>query len=106
MDGGQENEATLYFEDKTRGRLYELFRPIVNTAMSEVGVTRSYQEIDKKARTIPFGEKFTLDLDDYVTNKGLDGLFFMVAEEEKKIRQNPTARVTDLLQEVFGSASR
>jgi hypothetical protein len=103
---GQENEATLYFEDKTRGRLYELFRPIVNTAMSEVGVTRSYQEIDKKARTIPFGEKFTLDLDDYVTNKGLDGLFFMVAEEEKKIRQNPTARVTDLLQEVFGSASR
>jgi hypothetical protein len=103
---GRENEATLYFEDKTRDRLYELFEPLVHSAMSEVGVTRSYQELDAKVRTIPFAEKLSFDLDDYVTNKGLDGLFFMVAEEERKIREDPAARVTDLLKEVFGRASR
>jgi hypothetical protein len=99
---GRDNEATLYFEEKTRGRLHGLFRPVVHTAMSEVGVTRSYQELDAKVRSIPFAERMSFDLDEYVTKKGLDGLFFMVAEEERKIRQNPAARVTDLLKEVFG----
>jgi hypothetical protein len=56
-------------------------------------------------RAIPFAEKISFDLDEYVTDKGLDGLFFMVAEEERKIRQDPVARVTDLLKEVFGSRS-
>jgi hypothetical protein len=103
---GRDNEATLYFEDKTRGRLHELFKPIVHTAMSEVGVTRSYQELDAKVRSIPFAERVSFDLDEYVTGKGLDGLFLMVAEEERKIRENPAARVTDLLKEVFGGKSR
>lgn len=99
---GQDDEATRYFEGKTRGRLHELFKPVVHTAMSEVGVTRSYQELEAKVRSIPFAESLSFDLDEYVTNKGLDGLFSMVAEEERKIRQDPAARVTDLLQEVFG----
>jgi hypothetical protein len=99
---GRDNEATLYFEDKTRGRLQELFKPITHTAMSEVGVTRSYQELDAKVRSIPFVERMSFDLDEYVTNKALDGLFLMVAEEERKIRQDPAARVTDLLKVVFG----
>jgi len=103
---GRDNEATLYFADKTRDRLYELFEPLVHNAMSEVGVTRYYQDLDAKVRTIPFAERISFDLDDYVTNKGLDGLFLMVAEEERKIRQDPTARVTDLLKEVFGSTAR
>ena len=103
---GQDNEATLYFEGKTRDRLYELFKPLVHGAMSEVGVTRYYQDLDAKVRTIPFAERISFDLDDYVTNKGLDGLFFMLAEEERKIREDPAARVTDLLREVFGSTSR
>jgi cell division septum initiation protein DivIVA len=99
---GQDDEATRYFEGKTRERLHELFKPIVHTAMSEVGVTRSYQELEAKVRRIPFAESLSFDLDEYVTDKGLDGLFFMVAEEERKIRQDPAARVTDLLEEVFG----
>jgi hypothetical protein len=99
---GQDDEATLYFEGKTRGRLHELFKPVVHTAMSEVGVTRSYQELEAKVRSIPFAESLSFDLDEYVTGKGLDGLFSMVAEEERKIRQDPAARVTDLLEEVFG----
>ena len=103
---GGDNEATLYFKDKTYNRLYEIFKPIVNKVMSGAGVTRRYQELDAKVSSIPFTERLRFDLDDYVTNKALDGLFVMVAEEEGKIRRNPTARVTDLLKEVFGSTGR
>jgi hypothetical protein len=68
-----------------------------------VGVTRSYQELEQSARSVPFAGAFTFDLDEYVTGKALDGLFIMVGEEEKKIRQDPVARTTDLLKKVFGS---
>lgn len=100
---GRDNEATLYFKDKTSDRLREIFKPITHQAMSEVGVTRTYQTIDDKVKTIPFADQLSFDLDQYVTDKGLDGLFFMLAAEEKKIRENPAARVTDLLKKVFGS---
>jgi hypothetical protein len=100
---GRENEATLYLEEKTRGRLLEDFKPLVHTTMSEVGVTRSYQELDAKVRSIPFAEAFSFDLDRYVTDHALDGLFHMLSLEEQKIRQDPAARVTDLLKDVFGN---
>jgi len=102
LNGG-DNEATLYFKDKTHDRLHEIFKPIVHTTMSKVGVTQQYQALDAKVRSIPFAERMSFDLDEYVTDKALDGLFLMVAEEEKKIRRDPAARVTDLLKEVFGS---
>jgi hypothetical protein len=104
LDSG-DNAATLYFKEKTSDRLYELFSPIVNKTMSQVGVTRQYQELDQKVSTIPFTESLRFDLDDYVINKSLDGLFLMLAEEEKKIRQNPASRITPLLKEVFGGSS-
>ena len=100
---GQDNSATLYFKDKTSGRLQEVFKPITHNAMSEVGTTRQYQSLDAKIKTIPFADQVNFDLDQYVTDKSLDGLFFMLAGEEKKIRQDPTARATDLLKKVFGS---
>jgi hypothetical protein len=100
---GKDNEATLYFEDKTRGSLHELFMPIVHTAMEGVGVTRTYQKLHASLSTIPFADRLNLDLDEYVTEKALDGLFYMVSEEERKIRKDPTARVTRLLRDVFGS---
>jgi hypothetical protein len=100
---GRDNEATLYFEDKTRGRLHELFMPLVHTAMEGVGVTRTYQELHASISTIPFADRLNLDLDQYVTEKALDGLFYMVSEEERKIRKDPAARVTKLLKDVFGS---
>ncbi len=102
LEGG-DNAATLYFKDKTYGNLQEIFEPIVHTSMSETGVTRTYQEIEEKVDSIPFAGSLNLDLDKYVTDKALDGLFFLVAEEEKKIREDPAARATDLLKEVFGS---
>jgi hypothetical protein len=70
--------------------------------MSQVGVTRRYQDLDAKVRTIPFAKRLSLDLDQYVTERALDGLFLMLAEEEAKIRRDPKARVTDLLKRVFG----
>jgi hypothetical protein len=100
---GRDNEATLYFREKTEGRLAEAFRPSVHEAMAEVGVTRIWQELDGQIRRIPFvAEAVRVDLDQYVTGKALDGLFFTLAQEEKKIRQDPAARVTDLLKKVFG----
>jgi hypothetical protein len=70
--------------------------------MSEVGVTRSYKNMMARYESMPFMDKQSVDLDHYVTNKSLDGLFYMVGQEEKKIRTDPAARVTDLLKTVFG----
>ena len=70
--------------------------------MSGVGVTRNYQALNDKVKGIPFAGSLNLDLDQHVTDKALDGLFLMLAEEERKIRQDPAARVTDLLKDVFG----
>jgi hypothetical protein len=98
---GRDNEATLYFEDKTSGRLQELFKPIVKDSMGEVGVTRSFQDLNAKAESIPFGKSLSFDLDQYVTDGALKGLFKMLAEQERQIRTDPAARVTDLLQKVF-----
>ncbi len=96
---GRDNEATLFFQKTTSDTLRELFKPMVNEAMSKVGVTQKYQELNS---ALPVGEILGFDLDDYVTDKALDGLFFMVAEEERKIRKDPAARVTDLMKDVFG----
>ena len=71
--------------------------------MSQVGVTSTYKDLNNAARKIPFVDSFTFDLDQYVTDKALDGLFVMLAAEEKKIREDPAARVTDLLKKVFAN---
>jgi Protein of unknown function (DUF4197) len=98
---GRDNEATLYFEDKTSGRLQEVFKPIVKDAMGQVGVTRSFQALNDRVESMPFGESMSFDLDAYVTDGALKGLFKMLAEQERQIRTQPAARVTDLLQKVF-----
>jgi len=99
---GRENEATLYFKEKTSPRLKEVSKPIVHQAMGDVGATKSYQNLEQSARSVPFAGSLAFDLDQYVTDQALDGLFLMVAEEEKKIRRDPMARSTDLLKKVFG----
>ncbi len=99
---GHETAATDYFRDKTTDRLRDLFKPIVSKAMNEVGVTRQYKELVGRYESIPFVKIEKFDLDQYVVTKALDGLFYMVGEEEKKIRKDPTARTTELLKEVFG----
>jgi len=101
LDGG-DTAATEYFKGKTSGKLYEAFQPIVSSSMNEVGTTRSYKEMMGKYTAIPFARSESLDLDRYVTNKSLEGLFYLVGQEEIKIRKDPAARATDLLKTVFG----
>jgi hypothetical protein len=99
---GNETAATDYFKGKTSDKLTVVFKPIVDKAMNEVGVTRQYKELVGRYESIPFVKKEKFDLDNYVVTKALDGLFHVLGEEEKKIRTDPAARVTDLLREVFG----
>ena len=100
---GPDNAATSYFKDKTYVRLQKIFKPTVKDTMGQIGVTRQFQDINNKLSSIPLADKASVDLDQYVTDKSLDGLFFMLAGEEKKIRQDPAARVTDILKKVFGN---
>lgn len=101
LNGG-DTAATEFFRKKTRDKLYEEFKPIISSSLSEVGATNAYKDMMARYDSIPFMDKQSLDLDHYVTNKSLDGLFYMVGQEEKKIRTDPAARVTDLLKTVFG----
>ena len=99
---GSDTAATEYFKGKTTDRLTATFKPVVDKSMNEVGVSRQYKELVGHYESIPFVKKESFDLDQYVVTKALGGLFYMVGEEEKKIRKNPAARTTDLLKEVFG----
>jgi hypothetical protein len=102
---GGDTAATQFFEKKTRAQLFEAFKPTVAKSMDKVGTVRSYKEMIGKYDTLPLAALVgtpSLDLDSYVTNKALDGLFTMVGEEEKKIRTNPAAQTTDILRKVFG----
>ncbi len=99
---GNDTAATEFFKEKTNDRLYAAFKPIISSSLDEVGATRSYKNMMAEYEAIPFVSRQSLDLDHYVTGKPLDGLFYMVGQEEKKIRHDPAARVTDLLKNVFG----
>jgi len=99
---GTPTAATDYFKGKTSTSLRVAFRPIVDKAMNEVGTVRQYNELLGQAKAIPFLKTEEYELDRYVVGKALDGLYYVVGEEERKIRSDPSARVTDLLKEVFG----
>ena len=100
---GSDTAATDYFKAKTSKKLQTAFRPPVETVMQDVGVTRQYNDLIGKYQSVPFAKSITFDINQYVTEKTTDGIFYVVAQEEKKIRTNPPARATDLLKEVFGS---
>ena len=101
LNGG-DTSATDYFKAKTSKKLHAAFRPPVENVMNEVGVTRQYNDLMGRYKSVPFAQSITFDINQYVTEKATDGLFYVVGQEEKKIRTNPAARVTDLLKDVFG----
>ena len=103
---GGDTAATDYFKSKTHDKLYGAFKPTVSKAVMEVGVTKAYQQLVDKAKRTKLIKDESLDLDHHVTTKALDGLFTMVAAEESRIRANPAARTTELLQKVFGSVAK
>ena len=97
---GSNTAATDFFKSKTTPQLTTAFKPAVSKSMNEVGVTRQYKDLVGRFESIPFAKSQAFDLDGYVVDKGLGGLFH-VLDQEKDIRTNPTARATDLLKEVF-----
>lgn len=100
---GGDTAATDYFRSKTTKNLQAAFLPSVTEVMNDVGVTRQYNDLIGKYKDVPFSSSIAFDVNKYVTEKATDGLFYVIAQEERKIRTNPAARVTDLLKEVFGS---
>ena len=103
---GGDTAATTFFKTKTSGQLTAEFRPVIARSMDDTGVTRQYKALVARVQSLPFVKTEDLDIDRYVTDKALDGLFHVVGEQERLIRTNPTARATDLLKEVFGGTQR
>lgn len=98
---GSDTAATEYFQGKTTDTLSATFRPQVEAALNQVGVIKQYRNLIGKYESIPFMDKLAFDVDQYVLDHSLKGLFHVVAEEERKIRTDPGARVTELLKDVF-----
>jgi hypothetical protein len=99
---GEENAATEYLRRTTSSQLYEKFKPVIANSLNKVNATKYYSDLVNTYNKIPMVEKVNPDLNDYATNKAMDGLFLLIAQEEKKIRQDPVARTSDLLKKVFG----
>ena len=99
----EQDSATQFFRRTSEETLREKFRPIVEEFTAKTGVTQKYKAmIGKAGFAAQFLGKDATDLDGYVTQKALDGLFLLIADEEKKIRKDPLGRTTSLLKKVFG----
>ena len=99
---GADTAATGYLRQKTSVPLHQEFKPVVKEAVQKVDVTKYWKPLVSAYNKIPMVEKMNPDLDEYITNQALQGLFYLVSQEEIKIRKDPAARVTDLLKKVFG----
>lgn len=100
---GGKTAATDYLRAQTEPQLLAKFRPIVQQSIAHEEVTKHWAPLAMAYNSIPFLPKVTPDLEAYVTTKTVDGLFTLIAEEERKIRENPIARVSQLLKKVFGA---
>jgi len=100
---GSEDAATQYFRKSTSAPLAQKFLPIVQDAMKDVSLAKQYNEVAKLGQRYGLIGKEQATLEDYITQKTLDGVYLMMAEEEKKIRQNPVRAGSDLLKRVFGA---
>lgn len=99
---GKPDAATQYFKRTSTPHLRAAIKPIVKKATSSVGLTSSYKKMMAKAGFLArYVDKDSLDIDEYITDKAIDGLFVKIALEEKRIRDNPLARTTDILKQVF-----
>jgi hypothetical protein len=103
---GEENAATKYLMRTTSGQLKEKFKPVIQNSLQKVNATKYYKDIVTRYNNIPLVQKVNPDLDDYATDKAIEGLFLMIAKEEKNIRADPAARTTELLKRVFGSLNK
>ena len=100
---GGEDSVTQYFKRTSTEQLTQKFTPIVKSATKKVQLAEQYNQFAGKAASSGLIDKKDADLDSYVTQKAMDGLFLMIAEEEKKLRSNPVGAGSDLLKKVFGA---
>lgn len=98
---GADNAATSYLEGRTSTALYNKFNPVIKNSFGRVGADKIWENIITKYNTIPFVNRVNPDLTDYVTGQALNGVFTMIAVEEKQIRTKVSSRTTDLLRRVF-----
>jgi hypothetical protein len=100
---GGETSATEYFRRTTSSALHARFLPIVRKSTERVGLAQKYNEYAQQGVAFGLVKKEDANLDDYVTQKALDGLYVMIAEEEKKIRKDPVGAGTAIIRKVFGA---
>ncbi len=100
---GPKDSATQYFKSKMSPALTKEMEPIVKQSLSEVGAVQSYDNVMNQYKTLPFVPDIHADLTSYTIEKGLDGIFYYVAQEEAAIRENPARQTTNLLKKVFGA---
>lgn len=100
---GPQDAATKFFEAKTRTQLAGDMRPIVDNSLSQVGAVNTFNQLADRYKKFPLAPKVDADLTGHVVNKGMDGIFKYLAQQEKAIRENPAARTTELLKKVFAS---
>jgi len=100
---GEQDAATKYLIKTTSAPLKEKFKPIIQASLNKVNATKYYKDLVTAYNKIPLVQKVNPNLDDYATDKAADGLFIMIAKEEKNIRENPGARTTELLKKVFNA---
>ena len=103
---GGEDAATQYFKRTTAEPLARRFQPIVKKAMAKVKLAEKYDEIAASGAKLGLVKEEDAQLEDYVTRKALDGLFVVIAEEEKKIRQDPAGTASAILKKVFGAIGK
>jgi len=99
---GSDDAATAFLKSKTSADLKTKFKPVVSKAIQKVELTKYWNPLAKAYNRMPFVQKVNPDLEEYTTQKALDGLFKLLAQEELKIRKDPLARVSDILKKVFG----
>jgi len=99
---GADNEATMYLQDNTFNELIGAFKPDVETSLNTVGLDNAWEDVATLYNNIPFVDPVNVDLAQYTTEMATEGLFKLIEKEELKIREDPIARVTDLLEKVFG----
>ena len=100
---GDSTAGTDYLNKNTNSALVEAFKPIIKSSLQKVKATKYWKDIMGVYNKIPSVKKINPDLEYYVARKAIEGLFFMIAEEEIEIRKNPQKRITELLKKVFGS---
>ncbi|MBA7557887.1 hypothetical protein ES705_50665 [subsurface metagenome] len=100
---GNDHAATTYLKKKTTSELSVKIKPLIENSLEKVDATRYWDDLIRTYNIIPFVKKMNPDLSEYVTEQAIEGLFIMIAREEEKIRKDPLARTSELLERVFGN---